>query len=371
MTNESTIFKINETGQGNLLISQPSKKGESRLKYGLNIILPLDVDLGIIKVETPSLIIRNKEELERLGVMFSLGNKYSTFVEKEESYFTDLHSSLRNYSLEIIVPDNANVKEIFIEDHAEKEVAYDLIIKIGDNCNLNIIEKSNGNTKFRSQIVDLHIGSNSHVNYITFQNLGNSFNHSIKRGVCDKDSHLNWTDIHIGGVFVKTEITSLLSGEGSNTLHKSLFFGSGKQVLDMYARSIHDAPHTSSDMLTKGVVRGESKALYRGLVKIKAGAPHSEGYQKEDVLILDERAEANSIPELEIDNNEVKCTHGATVGNVNEEGIFYLMSRGLSREDAVRKIVEGFLFNVIDSISVEEVRNEVINTIGEKYDKVL
>jgi Fe-S cluster assembly protein SufD len=349
-------FEINEVGKGSV--------NEKSLRYGLSILLPMKVP-EIDVVEKPDITIRNKEELEAKGVVFKDCGNMSCIGTPREDVFIENHCKLSNSDLCVFVPDNLET-DLVIEEIVDSNVAHNLIITVGKNAKLNVFEKTTGPGKFRSQVVEIITEDNSEVNYFTLQNLGDTFNQSIKRGTTGRNSVINWTDCNLGGSFIKTEVSSLLAGEGSRTLHKSLFFGNRNQVLDMYSRSIHSAPHTFSDMVTRGAVKGNSKAIYRGLVKIKENAPKSEGYQTEDTLILDNTAEADSIPELEIDNNDVKCSHGASVGKINEEEIFYLMSRGLSKEESKKKIVNGFFFSMLDALP-KEVRGEVEKIIEGKY----
>ena len=134
----------------------------------------------------------------------------------------------------------------------------------------------------------------------------------------------------------------------------------------MAVNSIHNGPHTWSDIFTKGALTGSSKCLYRGLVKIKENAFGSNGYQKEDTLLLSEDAVADSIPNLEIDNNDVRCTHGASIGKIDMEKMFYMKSRGLNEEQATWKYVKGFFEQLIPKIQIEHLRDNMHKMIEER-----
>ena len=124
--------------------------------------------------------------------------------------------------------------------------------------------------------------------------------------------------------------------------------------MDLGLNAIHNSPHTYSNMITKGVLFDESKAVYRGLIKINKNANNSNGYQKEDSLLLGNKTESDSIPKLEIDNNEVRCTHSSSVSQIDEDKMFYVMSRGLNEKEARITIVKGFLQEVIDKVNFGE-----------------
>lgn len=184
-----------------------------------------------------------------------------------------------------------------------------------------------------------------------------------------KNSIVKWINLSLNSM--KYNLITSLDGERSDFAYKSIIFGRDKQNFDVNVKCIHNAPHSKSDILIKGVVDDESQLNCKGLVRVESNAPHSEGYQKSIILILNDNAHAQSLPELEIENNDVKCTHGATVGKINEESLFYIMSRGLSREEATKNVVEGFLFGVVDSIGDDDVvakfKDEVNKIICEKY----
>jgi len=150
-----------------------------------------------------------------------------------------------------------------------------------------------------------------------------------------------------------------LNGEGSATNNYGIFFGNEKQQFDLVANSIHNAPNTTSDIFTKGALTDTSKCIYRGLVKIHQNAGGSNGYQKEDTLLLSPDAAADSIPNLEIDNSDVRCTHGATIGRIDREKMFYLMSRGLNEKQATRTYVRGFFEELILKMQIEKLRENM------------
>ena len=157
-----------------------------------------------------------------------------------------------------------------------------------------------------------------------------------------------------------------MDGDGATTNNHGIFFGSRQQQFDLVAKSIHNAPHTVSDIFTKGVLTGSSKCLYRGLVRIESNAFGSNGYQKEDTLLLSEDAVADSIPNLEIENNDVRCTHGASIGRIDREKLFYMKSRGLNDEQATREYVKGFFEPLIQKIQIQNLRDNMHEMIAER-----
>ena len=172
-------------------------------------------------------------------------------------------------------------------------------------------------------------------------------------------------DCCFGSKATMSEVTTILQGEGSSTNNHGIFFGNKNQQFDLVANSVHNAPHTVSDIFTKGALTGNGKCLYRGLVKINQNAFGSNGYQKEDTLLLSEDAVADSIPNLEIDNNDVRCTHGASIGRIDREKMFYLQSRGLNEGTATKEYVKGFFEPLIQKIQIKNLRDNMHKMVEE------
>src|SRR3989344_1957558 len=195
---------------------------------------------------------------------------------------------------------------------------------------------------------------NSKVDIITVQNINkNSINIQRRKSLNQRDSSINWTDVCLGSKYTKSNIVTSLAGQGSNISNTVIFLASDSQKFDIYTASIHKAPQTVSNILTKGVLNNEAKALSRGLVKIEENAFNSNGYEKQEALLLSDKAEADAIPNLEIHNHDVRCTHGSTIGQIDKEKIFYLMSRGLNEEEAKKQIVEGYFLPVLEMFKDE------------------
>ncbi|NCN59235.1 hypothetical protein COW99_05970 [Candidatus Roizmanbacteria bacterium CG22_combo_CG10-13_8_21_14_all_38_20] len=150
-----------------------------------------------------------------------------------------------------------------------------------------------------------------------------------------------------------------LNGEGAHANILGIVIGKDNQVYNLNTYQIHKAAHTTSDLLVKGVFDGSSKLKYRGLIQIEKKAQNANAFQQENNLILSPLVKIDTRPELEIEANEVRCTHAATVGHINEEELFYLKSRGLSQKKAESLIVAGFLQQVIDRIPEGTIRDKI------------
>jgi Fe-S cluster assembly protein SufD len=142
-----------------------------------------------------------------------------------------------------------------------------------------------------------------------------------------------------------------------------VYFTDGSQHFDHRSLQDHIAPHCTSDLLYKGALRDSSRVVYSGLIRVAPGANGTDAYQTNRNVVLSDEAKADSIPNLEIENNDVRCSHAASVGPVDEDEIFYLQTRGISREEAERLIVTGFFQEVLDRVPLEEVRSGLESAI--------
>ncbi len=173
-------------------------------------------------------------------------------------------------------------------------------------------------------------------------------------------------DCCFGSKITSSEVTTYLDGEGSETNNHGIFFGNENQQFDLSVNSIHNAENTVSDIISKGALTDSSKCIYHGLVKISRNASGSNGYQKEDTLLLSPNATADAIPDLEIDNSDVKCSHGATIGKTDAEKMFYLRSRGFNEKEATKVYVKGFFNGLIKKMQIEKLRENMEDLIDER-----
>ncbi len=204
----------------------------------------------------------------------------------------------------------------------------------------------------------------SKLDLVTLLNTNQQTTHNLtKTAICKRDATVNWIELTTGGKKTTTQITTNLNEEGATTNKTILFLGKDKQNHEINTLSVHNAPRTYSDMVTKGVLNHEAKARSKGLIKIGKNAPESRGYEKQDTLLLSKQAQANAVPDLEIHNHDVKCSHGSTVGQVDETKLFYLMSRGLDETSAKQKIVEGYFTPILKHFKDPALRETIHQNI--------
>ena len=172
----------------------------------------------------------------------------------------------------------------------------------------------------------------------------------------ERDAELDWVEGGFGSSRGKVWIQNDLAGRGATSRVTGAYFADGSQHLDYDTYQLHAAPDTTSDFAFKGALRDTAATVWRGMIRVEEGAQKTNAYQENRNLLLSKTATANSIPGLEILANDVRCTHGATLSQVDREQLFYLMARGLPRSDAERLIVRGFFQDVLDRIELDPVR---------------
>ena len=209
--------------------------------------------------------------------------------------------------------------------------------------------------------VEILVGPGARLRYVNLQNWGGGVWHfAHQKALVGRDASLQWTIGALGSRLAKVNQHVALVDEGAHAQVNGVMFTDGGQHLSYHTHQHHEAPHCTSDLLYKGALQGESRIVWRGMIKVDRDAQKTDGYQRDDNLILSESARADSIPGLEIEADDVKCTHGATAGRVDDEQVFYAQARGLTRKEAVRMIVSGFFQQVFDRITVESVREALV-----------
>ena len=220
---------------------------------------------------------------------------------------------------------------------------------------------------FHAGIVEIKVLQGASLKFVELQSWGkNIWNFTHERIRVERDGNLDWIFGAIGSKVTKNFSELDLAGEGSTGRISGFYFTDGTQHLDHDTQQNHLAPHTTSDLLFKGALKGKSRSVWQGMIYVAKGAEKTDGYQANRNVILDEGARADSIPGLEILADDVRCTHGATVGKLEQEPLFYLRSRGIPKKDAERLVVEGFFDPIMQRIPYEGVRERFHQAILEK-----
>jgi Fe-S cluster assembly protein SufD len=218
-------------------------------------------------------------------------------------------------------------------------------------------------------VVELVVGENAHVRYLSVQEHGpRTWQVALQRAHLGRDSSLKSSVVALGGAYARLRSESLLAGSGAESDLTAVYFGDGDQMLDFRTLQDHDAPNTRSDLLFKGAVEDTAQSVYSGLIRIRADAQKSVAFQTNRNLVLTEGAEAKSVPNLEIEADDVKCSHASTVGPVDDDQLYYLATRGVPPEEAERLVVLGFFDDVFDRLPVPSLVAPLRRSVIEKIE---
>jgi Fe-S cluster assembly protein SufD len=210
---------------------------------------------------------------------------------------------------------------------------------------------------YSNVVAELFVGDGAKLEYVSIQNLSRETWHfASHRASVGRDAELDWVAGGFGSKKGKIRIENDLAGQGGTSRVTGAYFADGAQHLDYDTLQRHIAPNTTSDFAFKGALRDKARAVWRGMIRVEEEAQKTNAYQENRNLLLSPDAHADSIPGLEIEANDVRCTHGATVSQVDRDELFYCMARGLSRGEAERLIVRGFYQEIFDRIELEPVR---------------
>src|SRR6266542_715402 len=217
---------------------------------------------------------------------------------------------------------------------------------------------------YTNTAAELFVGDGAKIEYVSLQNLSRETWHfATQHARVERDAELDWVTGGFGSKKGKVRIQNDLAGQGATSRVTGAYFTDGDQHLDYDTFQEHIAPNTTSDFAFKGALRDTSTAVWRGMIRVEPDAQQTNAYQENRNLMLSPTTHAVPIPGLEIMANDVRCTHGATVGRVDREQLFYLMSRGLSRSEAERLIVRGFFENMLARVELKPVREALATAL--------
>ncbi len=247
-----------------------------------------------------------------------------------------------------------------------------ILVWVDDGASLTYVHEAASPTEPDGQtlhagLMEIHVGAEANLRFVELQSWGEHvWNFSHERARVQRNGNLDWIFGALGSHLTKNFSDLDLLGEGSTGRMSGFYFTDDNQHLDLDTQQNHLAPHTTSDLLYKGALKDSSRSVWQGMIYVAPGAQKTDGYQANRNLTLSPKARADSIPGLEILADDVRCTHGATVGKIDPELIFYLRARGIPRVEAERLIVEGFFDPIMQRIPFEGVRARFVDAIQEK-----
>lgn len=243
------------------------------------------------------------------------------------------------------------------------------VVSVGRNAEVGVVEVLAGaRGESRALVVpvtELEVDEAGHLSYVAMQLLGTGAWHVGRlAGRAGRDAILRTFSVGLGAAYDRTRADAAVDAPGAQSELRSAYLGTGSQVHDIRTLQDHEAPRTRSDLLCKGAVADVSRSVYSGLIRVHKGAVRTEAMQTNHNLVLDERAHADSVPNLDIEENDVRCSHASTVGPVDEDQLYYLESRGVRPERAEQLIVLGFFDDIVQRSPVPAVVNRLRQEVG-------
>ena len=377
------------------------RAGSFRLTDGINssnfpqapddILRPLVSDeLGgqIVLLPSNQVRVNLNQDLAAKGVIFTdlataqrehpdiLKTALGQVVRPDEGKFAALAGAMAQNGVFVYIPRGVEVTQPLHSILWGPGVGYayfsHILVWLEDGASLTYIHEAASDTEDGGQtlhagIVEIHVGEGANLRFVELQSWGEHvWNFSHERARVSRNANIDWIFGAVGSHLTKNFSDLDLTGQGATGRMSGFYFTDGNQHLDHDTQQNHLAPDTTSDLLFKGALNDRSRSVWQGMIYVAPGAQKTDGYQANRNLTLSRQARADSIPGLEILADDVRCTHGATVGKIDPEHVFYMRSRGIPYEEAERLIVEGFFDTIMQRIPFEGVRRRFQDAILEK-----
>jgi Fe-S cluster assembly protein SufD len=319
---------------------------------------------GVIFTDLQQAVIEHPELVRRYFM--------TEVVKPDQNKFAALHAALWDTGAFIYVPKNTRVElplQVILNRQSAATGGYHHTLLVAEeSAEVTIVDDLlGGKDGLQSAVVELHCGENSVVRYMNLQDFDHStWNFLNGRALLHRNSDLRWIQVSWGSRLTKAFLDVDMVEPGVHAELLGIYFPTGRQHIDHQTLQIHRAPNCFSDLLFNGALKDRARSVYMGVIKVFPKAQKTDAYQRNGNLILDSTARADSIPGLEIQADDVRCTHAATAAQVEDEYVFYLMARGLTRPQAERMIVQGFFQAVLDRVPVESVVTKLERVIERK-----
>ncbi|MEN8098652.1 MAG: Fe-S cluster assembly protein SufD, partial [Chloroflexota bacterium] len=294
-------------------------------------------------------------------------------VVPESGKFAALHAALLRGGIFLYIPKGISAGMFTYHrryDRAINSFSH-LLVVLEEGAEASLyIDSESVNEKadaFHVGVTEMIVGRNARLNLVHRQNWAdNLVNISHEKAIVQQDAVINWSTASFGSSLTKTYQSVDLAGMGAEAWMNGLLFGDERQHIDLETEQNHLVPNTMSDLLYKGALDAHGRSVWRGMIRVLPEAQKTNGYQANRNLLLASTARADSIPGLEIEADDVRRTHGTTVSTVNEDEVFYAMTRGLPRDEAVRLLVRGFYSPVMERVPLETIRRILWDTIDSR-----
>ena len=307
---------------------------------------------------------------ERFGTVVPAGT--DAFVARNEAAWTG--------GAFVYVPRGVRLEEPVVvtatQDHDGEALNWRTLIVLEEGAEAEVWEQylSSGDDVegLFNAVVELWVGPGATLRYVNGQALSErSWLFGTQRAQVERDGTLDWAALGFGSAKGKVRMETNLAGPGAEAKVTGAYAGHGRQHLDFDTTQEHAAPNTTSDLAFRGVLDGRATAVWRGMIKVDPGAQQTDAFQESRNLLLSKRAHADAIPGLEIQANDVRCTHAAAIAQIDRDQLFYLMAHGLPRDTATRLVIDGFLQALVERFAEGPVRQTMADALERRLRAIL
>ena len=354
-------------------VGEPSELGGLLVQRGASTVLawldPELADQGVVLSSLERAVAEHPELVERF---------YMKRLSEEAGKFAAATAAFWTGGAFVSVPRGVKVEKpiqvvYLIDESGVAQYAHTLAV-VGELAECRIREYDLApdfeGQALHSGAFELYCGAGSQVGLAHFQDWGSGEVHDIstKKVEIARDALCTWTPIHLGGHLTRQQLDIITAETGSDMRHRGVYFTEGTEHLDLFTTDLKEQHHTNGDTVWKGALTGSSRASYEGLIHIVYGAQESHTYLQTHSMLLSPKAKGDAIPSLIVETDNVSASHGGTVGELDDESIFYMQTRGLSRAQAVRILVEGYFEEVVQALDDPSLEDLVRRTIATKLE---
>ncbi len=360
-------------------------------KVGIPLVhLPLSQNYAIFTdQQTYRIVIDGRYAVK--GVIFSdlcsvmenepelVQNRFSKLISPFADYFTAVHYQNVNNGWVLYVPDGMEIPEpiqiLYIKGNSAGGTFLSCLLCLGKGSRVSIIEhiyslEKDATPGAFSLLQEAYLEPGAELRFCSIQVLSPGVSFLCrKEGEIGRNARLCWNAGWFGGSLNRVGLQNHLVGENSSVEDVQIFFGNQKQVFDLTSHLFHRCRHTKGEVLVKGALKDKSRGVFQGLIRIFPEAQRADAFQAAHMVLLNPGASADAIPSLEIEANDVRCTHSASTGQLDEDQLFYVMSRGLANAEARKILVQGFLEPAFSRIPSEMVRFALYRSLEAKWDE--
>ena len=332
---------------------------------------------GADSADGPPVVMPLREAAERLGDV--VRERFGSLVPADDPFVARNEAQWRNGVL-VYVPRGQRLVEpvrlSVLQDAAGEALEWRALIVLEEGAEAEVWERYGADSdEFEgifNGVVELCVGPGASLRYVCEQELSErSWVFATQRAELQRDASLDWVALGFGSARGKVRMETKLAGPGSSAKVTGAYAGAGAQHIDFDTTQEHAAPHTTSDLAFRGVLSDRSTAVWRGMIRVDPGAQQTDAFQECRNLLLSPKAHADAIPGLEIEANDVRCTHAAAIAQVDRDQLYYLRSRGLSESQAKRLIIDGFLQELAERTAEGPVREALSAALDRRLGEIL